>query len=171
MDSRYFDQHPPKRSRNHRWPLVSQRIVVGIHPPGYASCPKSVNALPSAYARLWPVPCSWQNSRREILKAKSPSLSRTVNVERRGNRASNTLTGADGLYNGRSVSRQNQPPLQTRLEYARMCLCRCRPSLSWAILRFLVKGIGWRECAAISKAGLFAIRNGARGKEGARVEN
>ena len=30
---RYFDQRPPKRSRNHRWPLVSQRIVVEIHPP------------------------------------------------------------------------------------------------------------------------------------------
>jgi hypothetical protein len=27
------------------------------------------------------------------------------------------------------------------------------------------------ECAAFSNAGLFAIRNGARGKEGARVEN
>jgi hypothetical protein len=43
--------------------------------------------------------------------------------------------------------------------------------LYWAILSFLVKGIGWRDCAAFSNAGLFAIRNGARGKEGARVEN
>jgi hypothetical protein len=90
-------------------------------PPSYASCPKSVNALPSAYARLRLVPCSWQNSRREILKAKSPSLSSTVNVERRGNRASNTLTGADGLYNGRSVSRQNQPPITNSFEIRRVC--------------------------------------------------
>ena len=29
-------------------------------------------------------------------------------MERRGNRASNILTGADGLYNGRSVSRQGK---------------------------------------------------------------
>jgi hypothetical protein len=40
------------------------------------------------------------------------------------------------------------------------------PPLHWAILRFLVKGIGWRGCAALSKAGLFAIRNGARGQTG-----
>jgi len=44
-------------------------------------------------------------------RSKVPSLSSTVNMERRGNRASNTLTGADGLYNGRTVSRQYQPRL------------------------------------------------------------
>ncbi len=45
------------------------------------------------------------------------------------------------------------------------------PPLDWEILRFLVKGMGWRNCAPFSNAGLFTIRNGARGKEGARVEN
>ena len=49
---------------------------------------------------------------------------------------------------------------------ARLRLCRCWPSPDWAILRFLVKGIGWRDCAAFSNAGLFAIRNGARGERG-----
>ena len=89
-----------------------------------------------------------------------------------GNRASNTLTGADGLYNGRSVSRQNQPLIKDSVEIWRVCaFAVVGLPLYWAILRFLVKGIGWRECAAYSNAGLFAIRNGARGKEGARVEN
>ena len=89
-----------------------------------------------------------------------------------GDRASNTLTGADGLYNGRSVSRQNQPPITNSVEIWRVCASAVVGlPLYWAILRFLVKGIGWRDCAAFSNAGLFAIRNGARGKEGARVEN
>jgi hypothetical protein len=64
------------------------------------------------------------------------------------------------------------PPLRTRVEIWRVCASAVvGPPLNWAILRFLVKGIGWRDCAAFSNAGLFAIRNGARGKEGARVEN
>ena len=139
----------------------------------YASCLELVEPLPSPFVRLRLGCCSWQNSRREILEAKSPSLSSTVNVERRGNRASNTLTGADGLYNGRSVSRQNQPPLRTRLNMASAPPAFGTP-LNWAILRFLVKGIGWRECAAIAKAGLFAIRSGAGGERGRgawRIEN
>ncbi len=49
------------------------------------------------------------------------------------------------------------------VEIWRVCACRRWPSLNWAILRFMVKGIGWRDCAAFSNAGLFAIRNGARG--------
>ncbi len=53
--------------------------------------------------------CSWQYSRREILRAKSPSPASTVQVEVEGRKGDTTLTGADGLYNGRSVSRQNQP--------------------------------------------------------------
>ncbi len=166
MDSRYSDQRPaqmkPQSSLATRFATDSCR---NSPPPGYAFCPKSVNALPSAYARLRPVPCFWQNSRREILKAKSPSLSSTVNVERRGNRASNTLTGADGLYNGRSVSRQNQPPITNSFEIRRACASAIvGHPLYWAILSFLVKGIGWRDYAAFSNAGLFAIRNGARGK-------
>jgi hypothetical protein len=89
-----------------------------------------------------------------------------------GNRASNTLTGADGLYNGRSVSRQNQPRIKDSVETWRVCASAVvGPSLNWAILRFMAIEIGWRGCAAISDAGLFAIRNGARGKDGARVEN
>ena len=84
-------------------------------------------------------------------------------MERRGNRASNTLTGADGLYNGRSLSRQNQPPITNLIEIWRGCVSAVvGPPLNWAILRFLVQGIGWRDCAAFSNAGLFTIRNGAR---------
>ena len=91
----------------------------------------------------------------------------TVKVERRGNRASNTLTGADGLYNGRSVSRQNQPPITNSVEVWRVCASAVDGlPLYWAIPSFLLKGIAWRDCAAFSNAGLFAIRNGARGARG-----
>ena len=60
-----------------------------------------------------------------------------------GNRASNTLTGADGLYNGRSVSRQNQPPIMDSVEIWRVCASAVvGPPLNWAILKFLVKELG-----------------------------
>jgi hypothetical protein len=89
-----------------------------------------------------------------------------------GNRASNTLTGADGLYNGRGVSRQYQPPSHFRVKYGAAAPL---PSLTlpW-IGQFRdsrSKELGRRDCAAFSNAGLFAIRNGARGKAGrARAE-
>ncbi len=135
-----------------------------IETPVFVPCLAIVSPLPSALLRLRSLSCSWQNSRREILKAKSPSLSSTVNVERRGNRASNTLTGTDGLYNGPSVSRQNQPPTTNSVQIWRVCASAVvGPPLNWAILRFLVKGIGWRGCAACFWAGLFSFRNGARG--------
>jgi hypothetical protein len=69
-------------------------------------------------------------------RSKVPSLSSTVNMERRGNRASNTLTGADGLYNGRSDSRQNQPPLRIPLKFGASAPAVVGLPLSWAILRF-----------------------------------
>ena len=72
--------------------------------------------MPSAFVRLRLVCCYWRYSRREILSAKSPGPTSTVKVEAAGD-GGTTLTGADGLYNGRSVSRQNQPPLRTRLKY------------------------------------------------------
>ena len=73
---------------------------------------------------------------------------------------SNTLTGADGLYNGRSVSRQNQPGNKDSVEIWRVCASAVDGlPLYWAILRFLVKGIWWRGCAASFRAGLFSIRN------------
>ena len=144
-----------------------QPALVLIQARVYASFLKMVNPLLSAFVRLRSISCSWQYSRREILRAKSPSLSSTVNVERRGNRASNTLTGADGLYNGRSVSRQNQPPITDSVEIWLVCASVVvGVPLNWAILRFLVKGIGRRGCAAFSNAGLFTIRNGARGAIG-----
>ena len=124
------------------------------------------NRSPPSFMRLRLVCCSWQDSRREILRAKSPSLSSTVNVERRGNRASNTLTGTDGLYNGRSVSRQYQSPSRSCMKYGASAPAVLGLPLSWAILRFMVKGIGRRDCAAFSNAGLFTIRNGARGQTG-----
>src|ERR1700722_8002827 len=84
-----------------------------------------------------------------------------------GNRASNTLTGADGLHNGRSFSRQNQPRNKDSVEIWRVCASAVDGlPLYWAILRFLVKGIWWRGCAASFRAGLFTIWNGARGERG-----
>ena len=52
----------------------------------------------------------------------------------------NFLTGADGLYNGRSVSRQNQPRIKDSVEIWRVCASAVDGlPLYWAILRFLVK--------------------------------
>jgi hypothetical protein len=52
-------------------------------------------------------------------------------------------------------------------------LRRCRRSGVTGLGRpetYLVKRLGRRECAALSKAGLFPIRNGARGKAGRACE-
>jgi hypothetical protein len=81
-----------------------------------------------------------------------------------GNRASNTLTGADGLYNGRSISRQNQPPITNSVEFQLGSATSNRLGFFWTETSSLVKWIGRRECAAFFKAGLFTIRNGARGE-------
>ena len=157
-------------NRPRRAALEHRGNLIRTPPPrpqarAYASCLELVEPLPSPFVRLLLVSCSWQNSRREILRAKSPGPASTVNVERRGNRASNTLTGADGLYNGRSVSRQKQPPITNSFEIRRVCASAIvGHPLYWAILSFLVKEIGRRDCATFSNAGLFAIRNGARGK-------
>jgi hypothetical protein len=43
--------------------------------------------------------------------------------------------------------------------------------LNWAILRFISKELGGANAPPYPMPGLFAIRNGARGNEGARVEN
>ena len=99
-----------------------QPSLVLIQSRVYASCLELVEPLPSPFVRLRLGCCSWQDSRREILEAKSPSLSSTVNVERRGKQGEQYMTGADGLYNGRSVSRQNQPPLRSRLRYGASAL-------------------------------------------------
>ena len=58
-------------------------------------------------------------------------------------------------------------PITNSVEIWRVCASAVVGlPLYWAILRFLVKGIGWRDCAALSNAGLFTIRNGARGQAG-----
>jgi hypothetical protein len=62
-------------------------------------------------------------------------------------------------------------PIRSHVKFGAAAPPVVGPPLNWAIPRFLVKGIGWHDCAAFSNAGLFAIRNGARGQEGARVEN
>ena len=135
-----------------------------IQARAWASCLELVEPLPSPFVRVRLVCCSWQNSRREILRAKSQSLSSTVNVERRGNRASNTLTGADGLYNGRSVSRQNQPQLGTRLNYCASAPAVVGPPVDWAVLRFLVKWVGRRECAPCKCRSVCNSERSAGGK-------
>ena len=55
-----------------------------------------INPLPSAFVRLW-FACSWQYSRREILRAKSQGPASIVKVEAAGD-GGTTLTGADGPY-------------------------------------------------------------------------
>ncbi len=117
--------------------------------------------------------CVWQFSRREILRAKSPSLSSTVKMwSAEGSRASNTLTGADGLYNGRSVSRQNQPSLRTRLKYGASAPAVVGLPLSLAILIPVQRNWVARlhrlfQCRSV------AIRNGAQGQwaRAWRIEN
>jgi hypothetical protein len=65
------------------------------------------------------------------------------------------------------------PALRTRLKYGASAPLPLMafPCLYWAMPSFLLKGIVWRDCAAFSNAGLLTIRNGARGRWGARVEN
>src|SRR5271155_517263 len=55
------------------------------------------------------------------LRAAMNNLAHGIMWSAEGNRASNTLTGADGLYNGRSVSRQNQPSNKDSVEICRVC--------------------------------------------------
>jgi hypothetical protein len=83
-----------------------------IQARAYASCLESVKPLPAPFVRLRLVFSSWQNSQREILEAKSPGPASIVKSAE-GNRASNTLTGADGRHNGRSVSRQRTAVLHS----------------------------------------------------------
>ena len=68
------------------------------------------NPLPSAFVRLW-FPCSWQYSRREILRAKSPGPASTVKVEAAGD-GGTTLTGADGPYNDEAFRAKTGPHYQ-----------------------------------------------------------
>ncbi len=74
---------------------------------------------------------------------------------------------AGGLHNDGAFRAKISPPFTNSVEIWRVCgSAVVGPPLNWAILRFLVKGIGWRDCAAFSNAGLFAIRNGAQGARG-----
>jgi hypothetical protein len=93
VDSPHFDQRPSRfASDNHRQPAPGQcslaswftsrlqPALVLIQARVYASFLGMVNPLPSAFVRLRSLSCSWQHSRREILEAKSPSLSSTVKM-------------------------------------------------------------------------------------------
>jgi hypothetical protein len=116
--------------------------------------------------------CSWQYSRREILEVKSPSPASTVNVERRGKQGEQYIDRRRRPVQWTELFAPIPAPVSPSCEIWRVCASAVVSlPLSWAILRFLADGIEWRDCAALSNAGLFAIRNGARGKEGARVEN
>jgi hypothetical protein len=115
--------------------------------------------------------CSWQNSRREILEAKSPSLSSTVNVERRGKQGEQYIDRRRRAVQWTWRFAPIPAPVSLSREIWRGCAYAVDGlPLNWAILSFLVKGIGWRGCAAISDAGLFAIRNGARREAGRACE-
>ena len=82
------------------------------------------------------------------------------------------MIGADGPYNDGAFRAKITPPISNSFEIWRDCASAAISTPSdWAVLRFSIKWVGWRKCAAISDAGLFAIRNGARGKGDARVKN
>jgi hypothetical protein len=70
-----------------------------------------VNPLPSAFVRLRSLSCSWQHSRREILRAKSPGPTSTVKVEAAGD-GGTTLTGADGPYDDEGFCAKTGPRFQ-----------------------------------------------------------
>ena len=70
-----------------------------------------VNPLPSAFVRLRSLSCSWQNSRREILRAKSAGPASIVKVEAAGD-GGTTLTGADGPYNDEAFRAKTGPHFQ-----------------------------------------------------------
>jgi hypothetical protein len=61
--------------------------------------------------------CSWQYSRREILRAKSPGPASTVKVEAAGD-GGTTLTGADEPYNDEAFRAKTSPNFQ----------CVCSPA-------------------------------------------
>ena len=56
-------------------------------------------------------PGSWQYSRREILRAKSPGPASTVKVEAAGD-GGTTLTGADGTYTDDAFRAKTSPNFQ-----------------------------------------------------------
>ena len=68
-----------------------------IQARAYASGLELVEPLTSPFVRLRLGCCSWQNSRREILRAKSPGPASIVKVEAAGD-GGTTLTSADGPY-------------------------------------------------------------------------
>jgi hypothetical protein len=80
-----------------------------------------------------------------------------------------TLTGADGPYNDEAF-RAKANPISESFAMRRAPVV---PFRFHRIERFelSIKRIGRRECARLSKAGLFSIRNGARGREGVRVKD
>ena len=72
---------------------------------------KSGRTSPSAFVRLPFVSCSWQYSRREILRAKSPGPASIVKVEAAGD-GGTTLTGADGTYTDDAFRAKTSPNFQ-----------------------------------------------------------
>ena len=99
-------------------------------------------------------------------KGKVPGPASIVKVEAAGD-GGTTLTSADGPYNDGAFRAKISPSITNSVEIWRVrAHAVVGLPLYWAILRFPVKGIGWRDCAACSSAGLFTIRNGARGHTG-----
>ena len=95
-----------------------------------------------------------------------------VLVERRGNRASNTLTGAAGLYNGRSVSRQNQPRFPILFRYGANApppSFRLHPiGPCWVLW---LKELGGANAPSCPMPVCLQFGAEREGKMGARVEN
>jgi hypothetical protein len=90
-------------------------------------------------------------------------------MERRGKGGEQYIDRRRRAVQWPDVSRQYQPPSRSRMKYGASAPAVDGLPLNWAILRFLVKGIGWRDCTDFSNAGLFTIRNGARRGKRARA--
>jgi len=88
-----------------------RRLVIQIPPPFMRhGLRRSVDRhRHSSIIHLGLLSSSWHNSRREILRAKSPGPASTVKVEAPGD-GGTTLTGADGPYNDGAFRAKITPP-------------------------------------------------------------
>ena len=142
--------------------LAYNRQLLRFKPRADASCLAMVNPLPSSFVRLLFL----------LFLAEFPARNPRSKVPKP---VEHCQCGAQREQGEQYIDRRRRAvqwterfapksaPITNSVEIWRVCaLRRCLP-LNWAILRFMVKEIGRCDCAAFSKAGLFAIQNGARG--------
>ncbi len=133
---------PPRQPAPGQFSLAScstnglQPSFDSIQARAYASSLELVEQLPSPFVRLWLACCSWQYSRREILEAKSPSLSSTVNVERRGQQGEQYIDRRRRVVQWTERFAPKSAPITHLIEVWRVCASAVGLPLYWAILRF-----------------------------------